>query len=171
MATCTDRIGPILTDLLDCLTVALVECGAPACSYFLSAAPTPAADSCCDCGNGEGQAWVALQSIAPQNADLNVAPCGFEHLATVQVGVLRCAVTLDDRGNPPTPEQLSAEALAIWRDAALIREAILCCFGDVHDDRGDYQLGQWVPFPPQGGCIGGAHTVTIRFGDCRCQDG
>lgn len=168
MATCTDRLGPILQDLLDCLTVTLTDCDAAACRYFLSSAPSPAWDDCCDCGDGEGQAWVALQSIAPGQNGASVTPCGFEYIATVQVGVLRCAATLDDAGNAPSAETLTAEALSVWRDAALVRESVLCCFEDLHPDRGDYEMGSWAPFQPQGGCTGGAQTLTIRFTDCRC---
>jgi hypothetical protein len=159
-------LGDIAQELLDCLTVTLFDCGRPACRYFLSQGEV-AWDECCDCGTGNGQAWVSLQGITPIISGPQATFCAWEYEATFAVGTLRCAAVLNADGSAPAADVLTAEAKAVMLDAALQRKAIVCCFGE-NKDPGDFLIGAWAPLGPAGACVGGATTVTVRFSGCDC---
>lgn len=110
-------------------------------------------DFCNECDDGAcGQAWVRLvqafpSSIFPQfdEGGSCTMPLAYEW----EVGVARCAPTLDEQGNPPTREQNLDAVVRQYEDMDALRRAILCCFGV---DDIDYTLGVYQPIPVQGGC-------------------
>lgn len=170
-----DPLHPALGDILDCLLAALADHDARVCRSFIAPGLTVPWDDCCpDCGGAEGQAWVGVgpagmfpagpfpsQDTSPQRC----AP--HEYAAEVVVGVLRCAHTVDDQGHPPTAVQVTADAAKVHRDAAIVRDALLCCYA-ADLDPGEFRLGAWAPLGPQGGCVGGQWTATIRLPACPC---
>jgi hypothetical protein len=171
---CADALGPLLQMLLDAVTVALASCQRPACRYTLAASDAPAWDECCECGTGNGQVWVQLQSITPVGNTIDGAfqpDCGLMMSASVVVGVLRCAAVLDDSGNAPSAFTLTTEAREQMLDAAIVRQAIKCLFADLDESGTDvtYGLGVWAPLGPDGGCVGGSQALVIRFNDYDCS--
>lgn len=168
MANCRDNILPLAQALLTCATDALVACGAPVSRASLVPGAQAAWDTCCDDGEGEGQLWVLVRSITPQQIQGGgYATCAIEFEAQLEVGILRCSVAMLEDGEPPTAETLDDEAVRMFLDAAIIREAILCCWG-ANLDPGSWAIGVWSPNGPQGGCAGGTTAVTVRFSDCAC---
>src|SRR3546814_4232486 len=59
------------------------------------------------------------------------------------VSVLRCAHVVDDDGTFPTGPEMTADALAMNRDAALLETAIRCCWVPV--GLGKKMIQQWTP--------------------------
>lgn len=166
---CPELLGPLAQELLDCWSVALFECGRPACRYFLAAQASVAWDECCDCADANGMAWVSLNSITPLNTN-GVTPCGWEYEATFSLSVLRCdATVIQGDGTVPGPDVFTAQAREQMLDAEIARKAIVCCFGEGKDP-GDYILGGWTPLGPDGGCVGGSTVVTVRFSGCACDE-
>jgi hypothetical protein len=172
MAICCsgDRLGPKLEALLGCALSTLEECGVPVCRSFIAVGNNPPWDECCVCPTGVGQLWVSVGPINP----VNVAPgggtikCSNIWEADVWIGVLRCAQTQDDLGNPPSGDALIEESLAVLADRLAIVQAVRCCYGESNDPD-DWTLGVWQPLGPMGGCVGGRQNVTIRFADPKCS--
>ncbi len=173
MAVCCDgeRLGPILADLLNALDSALVECDAAPCRLFLDVANEPPWDICCACADGSvGQAYVSVAQIRHMNqTEQGTMRCTGIFEADVKVGVLRCAVTTDDSGNPPDQDAVSMQSLGVLRDRLAINQAIRCVFGAQENvDSDDWTLGDWKSLGPRGACVGGQVDVILRFADPRC---
>lgn len=169
-----DLVLPRAESLLSCVDEALRDYDAPTCRSFLAPGGPPAWDVCCDCGTGDGQLWVQVAEAFPTDdfpspvAGANrCPPSGFG--ARLVVGILRCAAVVDDQGRAPSSERLTADALKVQRDRAIVYEALRCCYL-VDADPGTYQIGSWTPLGPQGGCVGGAVNVTVAAPACRCPE-
>lgn len=125
----------------------------------------PPADWCCrhtgpDGTDGEGMAWVRLVRRYPSTRfpapDTTPARCGASWAVDVELGVYRCAHTLDDQGNPPTAAEMTADALMVNDDAhSLLRAACRV--------RWPYVIGAWTPLGPSGGCVGGAQLLAVAL--------
>ena len=154
-----DQTSPVLTDFLALTKAALI----PAPSRAFVSAGSVAWDECCD-----GQTWVRVTSLVPDPpTDQRCSVDWWD--AGIEVGVLRCASVVDDRGNAPSASRLTAEAQSTARDMWNLAEAIRCYFADVptvvHVD-----LGTWTPLGAEGGCVGGTWTATVRLAACACPD-
>lgn len=181
MATvCCDgeKLGEILMDLLNSVDAALVECGAAPCRVFLDVANDPPWDVCCQCADSSiGQLWVTVTEIRNLNStDAGIMRCVGIFEADVSIGVLRCAVTMDDAGNAPDQDSVSMQTLGILRDRLAINQGIRCVFGGILDDDGlpkydsdDFTLGDWHSLGPRGACVGGRIDLTVRFADPKCS--
>jgi hypothetical protein len=170
-----DPVGPRLSMLLDCVTENLDAVGVPVCRAFVHPGSMAPWDACgVSEGGAEGQAWVAVERVYPVDPfpqqDLSSQRVGLvEFAADVIVGVLRCAATVDDQGNPPPAAAVMADSVAQTRDLAILRDALLCCYyPSVDSDPGEFRLGTWEPLGPQGGCVGGQWRATIRIPACPC---
>lgn len=170
MASCCsgDRLGPRMEGLLACVAGALFECGVPVCRSFVSTAPVVPWDICCACNDGVGQLWVSVDRI-----DANLVgtaggevKCNTSYEANVWVGLLRCALTQDDAGGPPSADDLTEEAMRILQDRLIVTQAIRCCYGANHEIA-DFTIRSWEALAG-GGCVGGRTNVTIRFADPKC---
>lgn len=172
---CQDVVGPVAQKLATCVSDHLAMCGYPVRQASLVPGLTSPADVCCagdDADPGDGMAWVAVGPITATKPDGATGACGYMYEATITVGLYRCAPTLDVNGDPPTPQELEDAALANLRDAAIVRQAIGCCWPRaVPLDPSDWDMGTWTPYGPEGGCMGGTHLVTLYFADCACLDG
>jgi hypothetical protein len=144
----TVRLGA----LLECLCTAVEEVG-PVCycgPYFGGDTPL---DHCEECSGGKcGQAWVRLVQAYPSSsfpnpdADGNCAmPLAYEW----EVGVARCAPSMDVDGSAPTRDENLATTVQQYEDMRAMRKAIQCCFGS---DDVDYILGPYTPGVVLGGC-------------------
>lgn len=169
-ACCQDtQFGPQMNNLLLALDAAFTTCGRPVCRAFLTAA-TPQyvpLDTCCNCSSGEGQAWVAVGRTTPMNqTTAGLIPCITNFEASIQIGVARCAATVDSQGNAPDPDLIGIQALAAMRDRKTMYSAIYDWMNTQDIDVHDVTVGDWVP-SVQGGCQVGVIDVTYRFsGGC-----
>lgn len=156
-------------ELLACLCSLLDDTvGGPVCRCSLRhGVPPPTADFCCDCGTGEGEAWVMVSAIYPStrfpDEELSVGNCVRNEWAVeLTLGVYRC-VRVGDGQSPPTAEELRADTEKIMDDAAAMRCAITCCLPDNPLlDGSDILPGRWSPIESSGGCGGGTMIVTLR---------
>jgi hypothetical protein len=161
-------------DLLSCLESVLSKYDAEACRTFIAPGNPPPWDTCCDCGTGEGMAYVQIASVAPtdnfpspQTGAMRCPPSGYS--AQLVVGILRCAAVLDDQGRAPSSARMTADAAKVHRDRAIVQEALRCCYlADA--DPGTYVIGTWTPLGPQGGCVGGSTPIQVAVPACRCPE-
>lgn len=165
-----DRLGPLMGDLLDCAEAALVRYGVPTSLVHLAPGAEVAWDNCCE---GGGQLYVrAIQMFPSGNPfpqiDGSARNCDPYMLAArVAVGVIRCAHTVTDEGLAPTAAQMTGDTLAMTRDAAILHEAVRCCFKDTPGLL-KVLMESWQPLGPLGGCAGGEWPLIIGLPVCPC---
>lgn len=160
--TPTVRILQTLRDILDSLTVGVCPIHPQPCRTVLSPGLNIAWDAC---GSGcedqkDGQLWANITTMTSETDGGNCERI----IWTADVGIVRCAATLDNEGNPPP---VSAEEHDAWQQAAdsdSIRKAIRCCDGS--DSIHDVELVTWTALGPDGGCVGGAWTIRGVLEDC-----
>lgn len=172
----SDQVLPVVSRLLTCANDLLEHYQVPVCRAFWTPGASAPWDACGrTVGGAEGQLWVGVESRFP--TDNFPTPSAGAHRCTpaefgvnLQVGVLRCAHTVDDQGNAPPAEAISDDAMKVSRDATILEQAILCCFIDEDSDPGTFRLGSWEPLGPNGGCVGGRWRLAARVARCRCPD-
>jgi hypothetical protein len=175
MPNCMDPVAPVAAALIDCVIQQLAQCGDPVCRASVVPGSLAAWDNC-ECqknGGCGGQAYVLVNTITPMNNDpSNANPaCAWEYEAVLTVGIVRCSKALDADGKPPSAQVLNDESTRILRDAALMRQAIICCWPSSvtpNLERADWRLLGYTTVGPDGGCAGGTQQVSFRFSDCRC---
>jgi len=171
-------------ELLDCACEALGDpaispygCPDRACVY--NGGVIVAFEDCC-----LGQLWVSWGRTYPTltfptelgDPDL-VRAClaNGTHLATdFEVGIIRCAPTMDEQGNPPSCEAISDSALQMHYEARVILRAITCCLQEWNADNTRPRYGIWrdqVPAGDAGTCVGSVLRVTIAEPLCTCFPG
>jgi hypothetical protein len=152
-----------LTDLATCLCRQITENGGPE-TCFCGVIPGDAAiqDYAGDCATGCGMAWVRLVSMMPMSGvDLqNTDPgnCSSEVGAIVEVGIMRCIGSGDQRRTAPKDAELLRATEQQIKDALTMRQAIACC---PSIDSKDFILGAYAPMGPMGGLVGGAWSLTV----------
>lgn len=171
---CLDTLWDKLETLKACFCAELENSlGGPVCECAIVAGTNAVFDNCC-----AGTAWLLVQEVYPsdafpsQNGD-RVRCDTHSQAATIELGVVRCAPSVDDRGNPPTLHQKEQSARVIHSDRVRMMKAVRCCFTP-EQGCDDIVFGGWVPVSEQGGCIGGSMTVTISLGtygcECECDE-
>lgn len=154
-----------LTELASCLCQALTDRGRPDTCFcgVIGGAIVPL-DYCATCEEKCGMAWVRLVSVEEaqfgitENATgLGGNPCAAPLQATIEVGVTRCAPTMDDNGEPPTMADQLAAAEGQTADMMAALYAIRCCY----EPLGDVVVGTWTPIGPDGVCMGGSWSITV----------
>ncbi|MBB6344358.1 hypothetical protein ACWGH8_34640 [Nonomuraea muscovyensis] len=81
--------------------------------------------------------------------------------------LLRCAPPVDERGCPPTCDELEAAARMVHVDAVTVYNAIQCCLPTTAGPRGRrFVLGQQRILDPQGGCVGIEQRVIVALPGC-----
>lgn len=163
---CTDRISPVLDDILGCVTAAFDDCE-DTFGFCRSGvvAGVPAWDDCCDCGRGEGQLWVRVADWTPdpEFTQPGVSKCAQTTLVTVGIGALRCVPTLSETGEAPSAAEEAVAAYKIYLDAQVIHSAVMCCVTE--------RVWQgWTPLGFDGGCGGGEHLFQVPLAPCVCED-
>src|SRR5690625_7163626 len=83
--------------------------------------------------------------------------------AQVEGGVWRCALTLDEAGNPPSEDDYDAHTQLMLDDMRALMQAWECCTWR-KENRADRGLNQVVPCGPAGGWVGvmGSGLVTVH---------
>lgn len=164
----TIALGPAL-ELLDCLCEQLaLTTGGPVCRCCLSLGPAPV--DCCDCdGAGtNGEAFVRVARIYPSmgrfpQQSVEHHRCRNTGLAVeLELGVYRCSRQVTEDGSAASCADTIRDVEVALDDAAAMRRA-LCCFDG--PDRGPLVIGQWLPYGPEGGCMGGSMSITLQVYD------
>lgn len=158
--------------LRECLATHLVTVQRPVCHMPLLWADHPLPAQRCDCtcpGGGQGEGWIRVVSFTGlSGAGRGLGGCpngGWD--AVVEIGLWRCAPTLDDAGNVPEDEEFDTYTRGMLTDARALTAAWECC--DWFKAAGvDRRLEQVVPSGPQGGCAGVIATGRIRLDGCGC---
>lgn len=122
-------------------------------------------DECCS-----GLGWVRIKRMSGvrQVGELdNVACFAQERTLELEVGVARCAPTAPSVSTIPTEDQWEAAALQLDADQGAMEAAICCAFGDLEGSAAEeVSVGEYVPFGPDGNCIGGTMSVFVRMRTC-----
>lgn len=156
---------PVREAMSDLLNAVDVEMRHDTAIQFLAPGAQVAWDNCCEDGSGSsgGQLWVRAVNVYPgfprQENDLKCAPRLYT--AVLEVGVVRCAHTLDDQGNPPTEQEMTEDTTRIMEDMEDMLSGMNENFDWAHI------VGQWVPVGPDGGCAGGQWSVSVRLQPCQ----
>lgn len=129
---------------------------------FLAPGEQVAWDNCCEDNGVGGQLWVRCISVSPGWPKNDTEQkCGVRlATATLGVGVVRCAHTLDDQGNPPTGEEMTSDAVKLMEDMEDMFSGIVTNYEWHHN------VGMYTPVGPDGGCAGGEWTVAVRIQPC-----
>jgi hypothetical protein len=92
-------------------------------------------------------------------------------VAHYTVELLRCAHGTTGGGDPPTPAELSADALLAIRDAWAVRQGIACCLRTLAATNAvaDFSLGTQSMVGPAGGCVGSELAVYVVMPLCECR--
>lgn len=107
----------------------------------------------------EGMAWVRVSMITPMPVETSGRVCAMEYDVTVQMGMLRCAPTIDDNGDLPDVEEMLTSTGAQHRDMGLMHQVITCCDTGIGSDP---VIIDYAPVGPEGGIVGGAWSATWR---------
>lgn len=151
--------------LRDALYVAMSDCGSKPCKIFLSPTPATPIDVCCSDDDCDGQAWVSVIGVRPtyNSADIHV-----QDEVRFELGIARCAHTLDDHGEAPSAEDLNSDTEKLARDFGAMRRAMLKLFVvEAGVERGDYRLGEYDVHPVGGGCMASTHEFFLNL---RCTN-
>lgn len=121
-------------------------------------------DECC-----EGLAWVRLAQIYPSSTfpdpDEGYVKCPTGWGVVVELGVARCA-PVGDESHLPTCDAWTETVNHTTADAAALRRTLMC-FRALPEHRFTlHVIGTWEPLSTEGGCVGGAMTVTVRADYC-----
>jgi hypothetical protein len=160
-----DQVERVIAGLVDALTTPGGSCTLepiPKRVVPLYPGISVAWDACCD-----GQLSFQIVSMIPKYSERRGAslktPCSVDWWAvTVRVDMLRCTPTINDAGQPPTPEAITRSGMQLTSDLGQLVRAF-----QTRDEV--YDVGQWQPIGPDGGCVGGGTTFTFRVDSEGCE--
>jgi len=115
----------------------------------------------------EGQLSARLTTLAAHRTasvrPVTLTPCSIDYwTATLEVTLLRCAATIDNAGNAPSPGALLADGQSGLGDTgAMLRALTRVPFID--------DVTSWTPQGPSGGCMGVTWTVTFKVDATPCD--
>ena len=165
-------LKPILQGILSANASAFVEAGTPPGRVELTPGLLPAWDDCC-----QGQLYLRVREVFPtgpfpsfDSAQKGVnSACAIKLLSvSFAVGMMRCAATLDDNGNSPTPEQVSADGNLMLDDMNTILQTLVCTVPTIKGIQ-SLKMDRWVPQGVNGGCHGGEWGAMIAVDPCLCK--
>lgn len=173
MTAVPERFYLLARNLLDCFRVYLLEQENPPGTITMRSGEVTGQLTVqggtvldeCKCG----LAWVRLvryypTDVFPQETE-TWNPCGPAGWAVVlELGALRCA-PFGDAGQVPTDEEWQQAVLQQMRDAAAMRKAVDCCFGQMVESE-TLMTAPWEERPPEGLCMGGTQQVTVLVDAC-----
>lgn len=116
-------------------------------------------------GNCDGQLWTRLVGFAPgagstperrHGADLCAVPV---FVVTLEMGIIRCAAQMDNRGNPPAPGKITRDGHQSIDDLSAILGVLKC-------NPRTRSVTSWTPTGPDGGYHGGYWTFTVEVSNC-----
>lgn len=164
---------PLAEALAQCLCRLLEDEAPVRCCCVLPGAEVAWDDCTCD-GRRDGMAWVRIvqdyqTAEFPRPYNGHTGPCGgaYDGWAIIlELGVLRCAPTVNERGRLPRCDQQHAAARRAQADKHIMRRAVACC--GWAGERDVIENG-WQALGPEGGCHGGILTVTVNQQACICN--
>lgn len=112
----------------------------------LSPGEEPAWDDCC-----QGQLYVRLRQVQPRNSEPGCFATAWTY--RLAIGVVRCAATVNNQGEPPSARQVTNDAEEMLRDMNQLQQTLL-------DVGHTSQVEEWQPLGPSGGCHGGEWLFT-----------
>lgn len=155
-------VGDRLEVLAACLCEQLAEADAETCFCGVipgQAVPMDLMNRCDESSAECGMAYVRLAGAYPSSVigvpDQNPGNCGTGIGFDVEIGIYRCFPLADD-GGPPPAEEMDAAFRAQMVDLAVMRETVICC---TWLDGKDFVLGNYQPYGPEGGIIGGTFSL------------
>ncbi|MGW1352838.1 hypothetical protein ACWCQE_26750 [Streptomyces sp. NPDC002409] len=181
-------IHELAETVLGCVCAALEETAAavedqPGCPCRACVVPGPPAwDGCndpCSADGAGGQLTVHVAGTHPTAAfpsrdrvvvgGRNCVPPAATAVELV-ITLLRCAPMMDERGCPPSCDDLADAARTVHVDAATIYNALLCCLPTTGTRRRGpvFTLGEQRVLEPAGGCMGVEQRVTVAVPNCGC---
>lgn len=121
-------------------------------------------DECC---SGLGWVRIARKSGVKGLGELDNVSCfSQERTLDLELGVARCMPT-PGASAIPTEDQWEAVALQLDADEGAMEAAICCAFNDLEGSAAEeVAVGEYLPFGPDGNCVGGTMTVFIRMSVC-----
>lgn len=156
-----EKITALLTDLATCLCSQLLDDALPpVCFCGIVPGSTVALDYSGNCDDKCGMAWVRMSAAYPsaQIGIPSVTPgnCTIGIGVDVELGVVRCITPGGDNGEPPEPAELAAASVLQQADMMAMWRAVACCRTSK-----DWAIGQYVPYGPEGGLVGGALNIAV----------
>lgn len=120
-------------------------------------------DDCCD-----GQLHIRVISMDPlvrrPHSAAGIACDVIGFTVALGLGVVRCAATLNDQGQAPSPKQINDDNQQMLLDMSELQSVMLC---SPHT----YDVLRWQPLGVTGGCHGGEWTFTVRVNANACGVG
>lgn len=116
-------------------------------------------------GNCDGQLWTRLVGFEPSpsatparrhGADLCAVPVW---VVTLELGIIRCAAQMDNRGKPPSGERIAEDGHQSIDDLSALLGVLQC-----HPRT--RSVSSWTPRGPEGGFHGGYWTFTVEMSNC-----
>lgn len=159
------RVADALDELLEC---AIAQLETPVCRSFVHPGDDAPHDACEAINGTDGQLWVAhLRSDSGWPTPTGEPhTCATAWAERIEVGIVRCARgKIQDNGDAPSTEDITADAQQQEEDRLALRAAILCC---LPTEGKDIVIEGWDPISPQGGCVGGIWTIIVRDSGCDC---
>lgn len=154
--------APLLMSLKDCLVreAARTKFGPVRDHYLAWGVTLPAQDGCLCDDEGNGEAWVKLDSFGPDlaagggNAGNGWCPPGW--VALISLGIYRCVPTPE--GDEVLAGRIKTDiSLALHSDKAALFRTLACCDQTKNNFRG----GDFLPIDAAGGCAGGMLTLQL----------
>lgn len=149
-----NRLNTILDEVVEALDIA----GQKVRSQTIEPASPAGLDHCCPNTDSDedGHAYIRIvrahvTSPFPQQS-LQPTVCR-DVGVLVEVGVLRCAQTMDATGAPPTPEEITELAQLVVADMSIM----YCVLAGHTPDYANFPLAidTYTPIEVEGGCAGG----------------
>lgn len=169
-------VMPLARELLECLEQEIAKVSSPPAYVQLRTGAvvdhllSSNEDECCS-----GLAWVRPATFFPSSdvfpaQDDTPTPKGITGWGVqLELGAIRCA-PVGDENSIPTAADWDAVTQAVMDDAAAMRRAV-CCFVEQVERRAKIVVVQpWLPVAIEGGCTGGAMSLTIRAPACDCSE-
>jgi len=162
--------GPLLMSLKDCLVqqAARTRFGRVRDHYLAWGVTLPAQDGCLCDGEGNGEAWVKLDTFGPDLAagggSAATAWCPPGWVALVTMGLYRCVpVPQEDEVLPGTVK--TDTTLALLSDKAALFSTLSCCAQTKDVFRG----GEFTAVDVAAGCAGGVLALQIPLAGEGCR--
>lgn len=172
---CDRMVLPTMDALRSCAARQFGLCGRPVCRFARYYADHHAVASDCDCEcnqagkHGEGSAWIRW--VQTQGAASAPAPCaGGTFTATFELGVHRCAPSMEDVRQPIADKTWEEFTAKMMDDVTALRRTPMCC-AFLADNDLNWSLQTVQPLGPSGGCAQAIATIAVEFIDCGCPEG
>lgn len=155
-------ISNIMLKMRECVCRLLADEGAgPLCWCGIYPGSDVSWEYCGQCSRGTcGMGFVQLLGAYPSSTFPNQqeeATCRAPLAFQLTVGSMRCLPVAEEDGSLPSEGDLLAPALAVNDDMLALLRAVDCCM----KGNGLHDVGEYQTIGPQGGCVGGAWTVTV----------